>query len=41
MAELQAAVKDGFKDAAKLKKKPFDALRQREDFKELAKKLEG
>jgi eukaryotic-like serine/threonine-protein kinase len=39
MAELQAAVKDGFKDARELKKKPFDALRERPDFKELEKQI--
>jgi tetratricopeptide (TPR) repeat protein len=36
---LRQAVKNGFKDPQELKKKEFDALRQREDFKELQKQL--
>ena len=39
MAELQSAVKEGFKDVKELKKKPFEALRERADFKELVKQL--
>jgi len=37
MDELRAAVKAGFKDWGELKKKPFDSLRDREDFKALLK----
>jgi serine/threonine protein kinase/tetratricopeptide (TPR) repeat protein len=40
MVELQEAVKDGFKDARELNKRQFDILRQRADFKELAKTFE-
>src|SRR5262249_39891392 len=40
MAELQSAVKGGFNSARELKKKPFDALRDRADFKDLVKQLE-
>jgi serine/threonine protein kinase/tetratricopeptide (TPR) repeat protein len=37
MAELQKAVKAGFKDSKELDKKHFDSLRSRDDFKELLK----
>jgi tetratricopeptide (TPR) repeat protein len=41
MAELKEAVKSGFKDSGELKKKDFDVLREREDFKGLIKQLDG
>jgi tetratricopeptide (TPR) repeat protein len=40
MVELQSAVKGGFHSVRELKKKPFDALRERADFKDLVKQLE-
>jgi serine/threonine protein kinase/tetratricopeptide (TPR) repeat protein len=41
MSHLQAAVKNGFKDWGELKKKDFDALRQRDDFRSLLKQSES